>query len=343
MSKRIKVLRNDNIFATHDLALNGLKEQLKTLTDGELCLASYGTSWDDSKTILGIKRKDNGITIIDTDGDSAAFMAQFTEAIKALDSEKTGVSSDNTVTVKVVEADGKISSVVVDTNDIAKASVLGLPTDDKTKDTAFGKIAKVVDGMKANNIPVGPEKETVTYPKEFDEKAKASNIIVNNDDTITKVIEKLEKQISSLTKDVIDNEYVISKVLREIINSSGLINVEENFTNDFSTENMFKIGLPKNDYTSGIDSLYDYVNKNRDSYVKIANNINDTLRRIDSDGGISSGYVEVFPKTDPRGFELHDRYFKLKLNLELDDSTNEMLTVSKQGLKLSNEWDCGTY
>ena len=49
---------------------------------------------------------------------------QIKAAIEALDEEKTGVSEDGFVTVKVTEVDGKLNAVVVTTNNIAKASEL---------------------------------------------------------------------------------------------------------------------------------------------------------------------------------------------------------------------------
>ena len=49
---------------------------------------------------------------------------QIKAAIEALDEEKTGVSEDGFVTVKVTEVDGKLNAVVVTTSNIAKASEL---------------------------------------------------------------------------------------------------------------------------------------------------------------------------------------------------------------------------
>lgn len=57
-------------------------------------------------------------------GEGGSVAAQIKAAIEALDKEVSGVSTDGLVTVKVTEVDGKLDTVVVTTNDIAKASEL---------------------------------------------------------------------------------------------------------------------------------------------------------------------------------------------------------------------------
>ena len=57
-------------------------------------------------------------------GEGGSVAAQIKAAIEALDAEKEGTSADGLVTVKVTEVDGKLDTVVVTTNDIAKASEL---------------------------------------------------------------------------------------------------------------------------------------------------------------------------------------------------------------------------
>ena len=57
-------------------------------------------------------------------GEGGSVAAQIKAAIEALDAEKEGASADGLVTVKVTEVDGKLDTVVVTTNDIAKASEL---------------------------------------------------------------------------------------------------------------------------------------------------------------------------------------------------------------------------
>lgn len=57
-------------------------------------------------------------------GDGGSVSDAITDAIEALDADKSGESADKKVKVQVVEVDGKIDSVVVTTDDIASAQAL---------------------------------------------------------------------------------------------------------------------------------------------------------------------------------------------------------------------------
>ena len=145
MSNFIRVLRNGRIFNDRAEAKSELQKQLAKLQDGEICLASYGANWGEAKTILGVVRHqtiDNVVkhsyTIFDNEANSAEIAAE----IAKLDEQKEGTSADGKVKVKVVEADGKLTSVTVTTDDIASAALLGTKGDASTVDTAFGRIAK---------------------------------------------------------------------------------------------------------------------------------------------------------------------------------------------------------
>lgn len=71
MNNFIKLLRNTELFETRELAVEGLQNKLINLTDGEICTASYGASWDAAKTVFGIVRVNGeakSYTIFDIDG-----------------------------------------------------------------------------------------------------------------------------------------------------------------------------------------------------------------------------------------------------------------------------------
>lgn len=145
MSNFIRVLRNGTLYADRATAKTKLEEQLAKLQDGEICLASYSTitpsSWEGAKTILGVVRLKDGkrsYTIFDNEANSAEIAAE----IAKLDADPEGTSTDGKVKVKVVEADGKLTSVEVTTADIASAAELGTKNDASTVDTAFGRIKK---------------------------------------------------------------------------------------------------------------------------------------------------------------------------------------------------------
>ena len=144
MSNFIRVLRNGTLYGNRDLAKQKLEEKLSGLQDGEICIASYGATWDAAKTILGVVRfkgDNRSYTIFDNEANSAEIAAE----IAKLDANPEGTSTDGKVKVKVVEADGKLTSVTVTTNDIASAAELGTKNDASTVDTAFGRIQKEVE------------------------------------------------------------------------------------------------------------------------------------------------------------------------------------------------------
>ena len=137
----IRVLRNGNLFENRAAALTGLKEKLRVLQDGEICLASYGATWDVAKTILGVVRFKDSVrsyTIFDNEANSAEIAAE----IAKLDNTVTNTDSNKHVTVKIIEADGLLSSVEVTTADIASAALLGTTADTSAQATAFGYIKK---------------------------------------------------------------------------------------------------------------------------------------------------------------------------------------------------------
>lgn len=140
----IRVLRNGTLFADRETAISNLNTKLSGLQDGEICLASYGATWDAAKTILGVVRfktvdsvAKRSYTIFDNE-DTAEIAAE----IAKLDATVTHTDSNNHVTVKVIEADGLLSSVEVTTADIASAALLGTTADTSAKATAFGYIKK---------------------------------------------------------------------------------------------------------------------------------------------------------------------------------------------------------
>ena len=141
----IRVLRNGTLYGDRETAISNLNTKLSGLQDGEICLASYGATWDAAKTILGVvrfKTVDNeakrSYTIFDNEANSAEIAAE----IAKLDKTVTHTDSNKHVTVNIIEADGLLSSVEVTTADIASAAELGTKNDASTVDTAFGRIKK---------------------------------------------------------------------------------------------------------------------------------------------------------------------------------------------------------
>lgn len=61
----LKILRNSQLFATREAALANIESRAATLGDGEVWIATYGTTSPDAKSILAIKRLfSNGTTCV---------------------------------------------------------------------------------------------------------------------------------------------------------------------------------------------------------------------------------------------------------------------------------------
>lgn len=136
----LKLLRNQTLYATHEAALTAIKQKANDLGDGELWVATYGTS-PNAKSILALKRTD-GLTVFDNDASSATITA----AINALDATvgSTTVENGKHVAVQVVEENGVLTSLTINEKDIASAALLGTTSDTSSNQTAFGYIAKEV-------------------------------------------------------------------------------------------------------------------------------------------------------------------------------------------------------
>lgn len=151
----IRVLRNGTLYSDRATAKSNLETQLGKLQDGEICLASYGASWEAAKTILGVVRfrtVDNvakrSYTIFDNEANSAEILAKIQELDATVKGNLTAgdaVETGKHVGVKVVEVDGKLTDVTVVESDIASAALLGTTADTKDANTAFGYIKKEAD------------------------------------------------------------------------------------------------------------------------------------------------------------------------------------------------------
>ena len=134
----LRLLRNNIIYATHDEALAAIQEKAANSEDGELWIATYGTS-PNAKSILAINRLD-GLTIFDNDA-SSEYISHILDELDATVGT-TEVEEGKHVAVQVIETDGVLTSLTVSENNIASASLLGTVNDTQSDETAFGYIAK---------------------------------------------------------------------------------------------------------------------------------------------------------------------------------------------------------
>ena len=151
----LKLLRNQTLYATHEAALTAIDQMADNLHDGELWVATYGTS-PNAKSILALKRTD-GLTIFDNETSSDAITAVINELDATVGSKS--VADGKHVAVEVVEENGVLTSVTVTESDIASATLLGTKNDTASDETAFGYIKKeVADRTAAIEALVKPDK-----------------------------------------------------------------------------------------------------------------------------------------------------------------------------------------
>lgn len=200
MSNFIRVLRNGKLFTDREKALTGLQEKLALLQDGEICIASYGATWDAAKTILGVVRLQtvDGVakrsyTIFDNEANSAEIAAEIANLDATVRGNLTAndaIATDKHVGVKVVEADGKLTSVTVVESDIASAKLLGTKGDASTVDTAFGRIAKeVADRTQAITDAIAALDSTVAAKAESNNQLSVLTGVTQTDGKLTGVAE----------------------------------------------------------------------------------------------------------------------------------------------------------
>ena len=117
MANVLKLLRNNELFATHEAALANVTSRAQSLGDGEVWVATYGVS-PNAKSILAVKRT-WGVTIFDTEAMGSDVDDKIAAAIEALNLANiatSGLASDAATT----PITGSSSTVAVTGNNAAE-------------------------------------------------------------------------------------------------------------------------------------------------------------------------------------------------------------------------------
>lgn len=150
----LKILRNNELFASRELALANIQSRAATLGDGELWVATYGTS-PNAKSILALKRT-WGLTVFDTaeiSGDIDAKIAAAIEALNLAEIATSGLASDAATTPITASS----TSVAVTGTDAA-AQIASLATtlksvqDNASKYKLVALTAAEVAALSDNNV-----------------------------------------------------------------------------------------------------------------------------------------------------------------------------------------------
>lgn len=297
--------------------------------DGTYAMASVpvGSFLRQSEFKNGLQVAENGEVSVKVDSASETFLTVGQNGVKisgvqnAIDTAIQGLDAtvtstgDNNVTVEVVETDGKVSSVTVNTPGLAlDSAVVKNVTVNGVNATVTSNKADVT--IKGGNIAVADKYTATAYPEQFDAKVGAGNHI-KAADTIDAALKKTENTISVLATEVISNEKVTTAAVSKLAESAGVL---------------------------GEGGVIEYVPDGSTTYIKTATSVHDATVKLDAaiknlgDGALTSVVGSNAITVSAKNGNTQT------VSLKLDSvKTDNALTVSENGLYLSNVWDCGTY
>ena len=286
-------------------------------------------------TLLEIKTSlDNAI------GTGGTVEKQISDAINALNSEKSGTSTSNHITVGVKQVDGIISSVTVSDTDIASATLLGATDDTKDDDTAFGRIAKEAANRKAaiealNLGSVGGADKVITTISQSNgivsataatlsaDNVRASEI-ASSDATVAVTGTKVSEQIASLATSI--------KSVKSEAKSYSIEKISSSSTG-LSTNVLEAYKLIDEDGAQAGETINIYKDSSLKSVALDGQTLNFTY--ILADGSESTVGVDVSTflaeSEFSDGLEVVDHVVKVKRA----EGSENFLTVGADGVKLS--------
>ena len=312
----LKILRNQTLYADRAAAIEAINQKAEQLGDGELWVATYGTS-PNAKSILALKR-DDGLTIFDNETGSEAITA----AINALDVTDTAVAKKFVTSVS--ETDGKIS--------VRRGTVTSTDKTVILSDGSDGGIdlAVNVDGVTINKDATSGElsvDSAVLTQYVGDNAINVSDVDTDNKKTISLVIPNTEKVLSQD-----ENGLTTTVELKSITPTST--NVREEYQLQ---------GI--NGQKLGTDTIKIY----KDQTLKSANFENQilTLTYILADGTESPVTIDmsslIIETEVENGIQAVDHKLSIKLDTTGDDTgAGKFLTVGEDGLKLHGVTDAIT-
>ena len=302
------------------------------LADGTYAMASIpvGNFLRESEFKNGLHVNENGEVSVKVDEASEGFLTvgeagvkvsgvqnAINTAIQGLDANVTGKSTGDHVTVQVIETYGEVTAVNVTTSGLALDSeVIKGVTVNGVDATVSGNNATVtIDGA---DIAVADNYTATVYPEQFETKVGADNHIKASD-KINAALKKTENTISALATEVISNEKVTTAAVNKLAESAGVV----------GADGVIKY-TPKDNanYIGGATSVHDATVKLDDAIKTVEGNANNALTEVQGGNAIT-----VSTKAEK----------KQTVSLKLDGAADNALTVTGNGLYLSNVWDCGEY
>ena len=234
-------------------------------------------------------------------------------AINGLEANVTGKSTDDHVTVQVIETAGEVTNVNVTTSGLALDSeVIKGVTVNGAPVTVKNNTANItIDGTDVAVANSTEPYETTVYSAPFEGKVGTNHIATG--DTVAAAFKKTENTISVLADEVIANEKVTTTAVSKLAESTGVTNT---------------------------DGVIKYTPKKGANYIGEATSVHDATVKLD----VAINNVAKSALTEVVGSQAITVSAGKTVQLKLDSVTaGNALEINTNGLYLSNVWDCGEY
>lgn len=260
---------------------------------------------------------ENGVKI-------SGVQAAIDNKITALDADVTGKSTDDHVTVQVIEKAGKVTNVNVTTSGLALESevIKGVTVNGVDAQVSAEKKATVT--IKGGNIAVADTYTATKYSEPFETKVGTANHIAAGD-KIDAAFKKTENTISVLATEVISNEKVTTAAITKLAESAGVVGADSVIGYQKKTDaNYISTATSVHDATVKLDAAI------KDVDTKITNLDGAALKSLNGSNAITVSGDTANSKT-------------VSLKLGTGSKGDNALVINTDGLYLPNVWDCGEY
>ena len=296
--KVLKLLRNDTLFGTREQALAYITTMAQTLGDGEFWASTYGTA-PNAKSILAFKR-DTGVTIFDVEsigGDIIATLATIATSGLASDAATTPIAGSST-------------SVAVEGNNAA-AQIASLATTLKTvQDNA----------SKYKMVALTPQEIAALS----DENVKEAYKVVSYQGAET--AQTVYTQVGDTVKIYKDSSLIESYLGSGVDTVNTTTGATTKYVYQLISDNTQHITQEAYDALSNEDkALYEPINSQSLNFVYQLANGAYSLVKIDVSKFLAESEFKDGLQVSPSG----------EVSIKVDDESDEYITVSENGLKLT--------
>lgn len=296
--KVLKLLRNDTLFGTREQALAYITTMAQTLGDGEFWASTYGTA-PNAKSILAFKR-DTGVTIFDVEsigGDIIANLATIATSGLASDAATTPIAGSST-------------SVAVEGNNAA-AQIASLATTLKTvQDNA----------SKYKMVALTPQEIAALS----DENVKEAYKVVSYQGAET--AQTVYTQVGDTVKIYKDSSLIESYLGSGVDTVNTTTGATTKYVYQLISDNTQHITQEAYDALSNEDkALYEPINSQSLNFVYQLANGAYSLVKIDVSKFLAENEFKDGLQVSPSG----------EVSIKLDTESDEYITVSENGLKLT--------